>query len=306
MAKYERAVVLGAGGVVGTAWMAGLVGGLRGAGVDLAEADLFVGTSAGAIVGAVLATGQASDRLATPPHAPDSPSSPPQVDQHRLGEVWTVLGAAGSDPVAARRLVGELALAAETGPEQAHVGRMHALVGTDRWPDRALLITAVDARTGEPEVLDHTSGASLPSAVAASTAFPAIYPPVTINGRRYMDGGLRSATSADLAAGTHALVVIEPLAHLFPREPLTRELDQAGADSVVTISPDQAAIEVFGSDLHDRTAWQPAYRAGARQGAAVADQVRAIWDESAATADTQPVQATAPGNRHPGTPGRHP
>ncbi|MFD8388609.1 patatin-like phospholipase family protein [Streptomyces sp. NPDC059680] len=286
--------------------MAGLVGGLRGAGVDLAEADLFVGTSAGAIVGAVPATGQASDRLATPPHAPDSPSSPPQVDQHRLGEVWTVLGDADADPVEARRLVGELALAAETGPDQARLARVHALVGTDRRPDRALLITAVDAGTGEPEVLDHTSGAALSSAVAASTAFPAIHPPVTINGRRYMHGGLRSATNADVGAGTHALVVIELLAHLFPRKPLTRELGQAGADSVVTISPDQAAIQVFGPDLHDRTAWQPAYRAGVRQGAAVADRVRATWDESAATADTQPVQGTAPENRRLGTPGRHP
>jgi NTE family protein len=63
-----RAVVLGAGGVVGTAWMAGLAAGLRRDDVDVAEADLIIGTSAGAIVGAMLATGQDRDQLATPPH----------------------------------------------------------------------------------------------------------------------------------------------------------------------------------------------------------------------------------------------
>ncbi|MER6736869.1 patatin-like phospholipase family protein [Streptomyces puniciscabiei] len=286
MTKTERAVVLGAGGVVGTAWMAGLVSGLREAGADLAAADLIVGTSAGAIVGALLATGQAPDRLATPPRPAGSASSPPQVDQQRLGQVWAVLGAAGADPAEARRRVGELALAAETGSEQAHLARMRAMVGTDRWPDKALLITAVDARTGEPEVLDRTSGVSLSSAVAASTAFPAIYPPVTVSGRPCIDGGLRSATSADLAAGARALVVIEPLAHLFPREPLTRELAEAGADLVTTIGPDQATAQVFGRDLHDRTAWRPAYRAGVRQATAIADQVRATWQEAVATADT--------------------
>ncbi|MER6072948.1 patatin-like phospholipase family protein [Streptomyces sp. NPDC001817] len=261
---------------------------------DRLPIDLIVGTSAGAIVGALPATGQAPDRLESPPHPAGSAGGPLQVDQRRLGEVWTVLGDAGSDPAEARRLVGEPALAADTGSEQAHLARMHAMVGTERRPDRALLITAVEATTGEPGILDHTSGASLSSAVAASTAFPAVCPPVTINGRRYMDGGLRSATSADLAAGSHTTVVIEPLAHLFPRETLTRELAEAGADSVVTISPDQATTQIFGRDLHDRTAWGPAYRAGVRQGAAMADHVGVTWHESTATGE-----ATAPESGHP-------
>ncbi|MFE0381299.1 patatin-like phospholipase family protein [Streptomyces inhibens] len=279
--SHRRAVVLGAGGVVGTAWMAGLLGGMRGAGVDLAEADLIVGTSAGAIIGAVLATGQSPDRLATPPRPADSDVAPPQVDRRRLGEVFAVLGAAGSDPAEARRRVGQLALAAETGPEQAHLARMGALVGAHQWPDRKLLITAVDAETGEPEVFDGASGVPLPSAVAASTAFPGFYPPLTINGRTYMDGGLRSGTSADLATGARVVVVIEPLAHLFPREPLAQELAEVGADSVVTIGPDEATARVFGQDLHDRSAWQPSYRAGVRQAAETVQRVRAAWQAPA-------------------------
>ncbi|MFF4952714.1 patatin-like phospholipase family protein [Streptomyces chattanoogensis] len=277
MPKATRAVVLGAGGVIGTAWTAGLVGGLRGAGVDLAEADLIVATSAGAIVGAVLATGQDPARLATPPRPAGSALTPPQVDRRRLGEVFAVLGAGGDDPAEARRRAGRLARDAETGPEQAHLARMAALVGAHHWPERKLLIPVVDAGTGEPEVFDRGSGVSLPAAVAASTAFPGIYPPPTLNGRRYMDGGLRSGTNADLAAGAGVLVVIEPLAHMFPREPLTRELAEAGADAVVTIGPDEATVKVFGQDLHDRSAWEPAYRAGVRQAEDTAQRVGAVW-----------------------------
>ncbi|MDH6123983.1 patatin-like phospholipase family protein [Kitasatospora sp. GP82] len=277
MHTLDRALALGAGGPVGAAWMAGLACGLRRGGVDLSNADLIVGTSTGAIIGAVLATGQDPDRLATPVRPADTNSTPPQVDGRRLGEAFAVLGNAASNPAEAWRRVGQIALAAETGPEQAHVTRMRAMAGTDHWPDRKLLITAMDAETGEQEVFDRASGAPLPSAVAASTAFPGIYPPITINGRRYMDGSLRSATNAALAAGARTLVVIDPQAHLFPRELLQQELAVAAAHTVVTIEPDPASIRAFGSDLNDRTAWEPAYQAGLRQATDAAEQLRLAW-----------------------------
>ncbi|WP_284681489.1 patatin-like phospholipase family protein [Sphaerisporangium fuscum] len=273
----DRALALGAGGPVGAAWMAGLAYGLRRGGMDLSEADLIVGTSTGAIIGAVLATGQDPGRLATPIRPADSGSTPPQVDRRRLGEVFAVLGSAAANPDEARRRVGQIALAAETGPEQAHIARMRALAGADQWPDRQLLIPALDAETGEQEVFDGASGAPLPAAVAASTAFPGIYPPITINGRRYMDGSLRSATNAGLAAGARTLVVIDPQAHLFPRELLHQELEVAGARTVVTIDPDPESIRAFGSDLNDRTAWEPAYQAGLRQATDAAEQLRSAW-----------------------------
>ncbi|MFI5642142.1 patatin-like phospholipase family protein [Streptomyces goshikiensis] len=271
----DRALVLGAGGPVGAAWMAGLAVRLRRGGVDLGEAELIVGTSTGAIIGAVLATGQDPVRLATPVRT--AGATPPQVDGHRLGEAFAVLGGAASNPDEARRRVGRVALAAETGPEQAHVARMRALAGAGQWPERRLLITALDVETGEREVFDRASGAPLPCAVAASTAFPGIYPPITINGRRYMDGSLRSATNAGLAAGARTLVVIDPQAHLFPRELLYRELAAAEAHTVVTIEPDPESIRAFGPDLNDRTAWEPAYQAGLRQAADAAEQLRAAW-----------------------------
>ncbi|MFI9275697.1 patatin-like phospholipase family protein [Kitasatospora sp. NPDC052896] len=277
MYTLDRALALGAGGPVGAAWMAGLACGLRRGGVDLSEADLIVGTSTGAIIGAVLATGQDPGRLATPVRPADSDGTPPQVDGRRLGEAFTVLGDAASNPAEAWRRVGRIALVAETGPEQAHLDRMRAMVGADQWPDRKLLITALDAETGEQEIFDRASGAPLPSAVAASTAFPGIYPPITINGRRYMDGSLRSATNAGLAVGARTLVVIDPQAHLFPRELLLQELMGVGAHTVVTIEPDPASVRAFGSDLNDRRAWEPAYQAGLRQAADAAVRLRLAW-----------------------------
>ncbi|MFG3053964.1 patatin-like phospholipase family protein [Kitasatospora sp. NPDC048239] len=284
MHALDRALALGAGGLVGTAWMAGLAGGLRRDGVDLGEADLFVGTSAGAILAALLATGQDPDRLAAPVRPAGSGITPPRVDGRRLGEVFAALGEAASNPAEARRRVGRIALTAETGPEQAHIARMRALAGTDEWPDRRLLITVLDTETGEQEVLDRASGAPLSSAVAASTAFPGLYPPITINGRRYMDGALQSATNADLAAGARTLVVIDPQAHLFPRDLLHRELAVAAAHTVVTIEPDPASIRVFGSDLNDRATWAPAYQEGLRQAADAAEKLRLAWRTGSDTA----------------------
>lgn len=95
-----------------------------------------------------------------------------------------------------------------------------------------------------------------------------------------MDGGLSSGTNADLAVGARTAVVVDPQAHLFPREPLHRELTAADAGNAVMISPDQAAVDDFGPDLSDRKVWQPAYRAGVRQAAATAERLRRLGQGS--------------------------
>jgi len=271
-----RALVLGGGGVVGTAWMTGLVSGLRRAGVDLAEADVIVGTSAGSIVGTMLATGQDFDSNTPAPQA-DRGGPAPQADRGSLNEAFAVLADASLEPADARRRVGRIALAAETITEQAHIAGISALITAHQWPERELLITAVDVETGELKVWGRADEAPLRTAVASSCALPGVAPPVTVDGRRYMDGGIGSGTNADIATGADVLVVVEPLAHLFPREPLERELAAAGAGTVVTINPDQAAVEAFGPDLGNWAAWQPAREAGIRQAAAAVEQLRAVW-----------------------------
>ena len=272
-----RALVLGGGGTVGTAWTAGLVSGMRREGVDLAEADLIVGTSAGAIVGTMLATGQDLDLLDAPASPTDQSGPAPKADSGRLTEVFAILRDPSLEPADARRRVGRLAQAAETITEQAHIALMSTLITAREWPDRELLITAVDIETGELKIWDRAGVAPLPTAVASSCALPGLFPPITINGRQYMDGGIGSGTNADAATGADVLVVVEPLAHLFPREPLEQELAATGAGTVVTINPDQAALDAFGPNTSDWAVRQPAWQAGLRQAATTAERVRAAW-----------------------------
>ncbi|MFI0215430.1 patatin-like phospholipase family protein [Streptomyces lydicus] len=286
----DRALVLGPGGLLGTAWMAGLAHGLRREGVDLGEAELTVGTSAGAIVAAALSSGQDLERFAAP--APVA-GPRPRPDPRLMGEVFAVLGDPGLEPAEARRRVGRLALdSADPEAEQALLTVRRALIGTDTWPDRRLLITAVDAATGEPVVWDRSSGVPLTQAVAASSAFPGVAPPVTAQGRRYMDGALRSGTNADLARGCRALLVVDPMAH--PREPLDAEPlgtepSVAGTDTVVTLVPDPASVRVFGSDLNDPAAREPAFRAGLHQAADVVEQLRP-WAAAKSGASVRPTR----------------
>ncbi|MDP9869540.1 MULTISPECIES: patatin-like phospholipase family protein [Streptosporangium] len=262
----KRALVLGPGGVVGTAWLAGLAVGLRRTGVDLADADLIVGTSAGAIVGAMLAVGEDLDRLASLPGPRDGDTT---TDPARLAEVFATLGDPALDREEKLRRIGRVALTADVAPERAHLDRTAALINARDWPGRPLLITAVDTETGESVVWDQDGDAPLLSAVASSYAVPGLYPPVTINGHRYMDGAFRAGASADLAAGADVVIVIEPLAHVFP------------SGSPLSIAPDQEALDAFGSDLHDRSAWEASYQAGVRQAAPAAERVGGLWNGTA-------------------------
>ncbi|WP_214109711.1 patatin-like phospholipase family protein [Acrocarpospora catenulata] len=262
-----NAVVLGPGGPVGTAWLAGLAAGLRHAGMDLGAADVIVGTSAGAIVGAILARGGELDRLATLP----APTGPQRVrtDPARLAEVFATLGDPGLTRAEALRRIAPLAVTAATGDEEAAIARMRFLIGGDEWPDQPLLIPSVNLETGEPTIWDRHGAASLPQAVAASIAFPTTAPPITIAGHRYIDGALRSGTNMDLAADAAVLIVAEPMA----RGPETPEVSAANR-VIVRLVPDAEALKAFGPDITDPAAWTPAYRSGLRQAPDAAHQVR--------------------------------
>jgi NTE family protein len=268
----DRALVLGPGGVPGTGWLLGLAAGLREEGVDLAAADLIVGTSAGAIAGAVLATGGDPSRHAVPPPAP-SDAAP--AGTGGAAEIFAVLQDPAVKPAEALRRAGRMALAAATVPEEVHVARMEELLGTRAWPERRLLVTAVDIDAGALHVWDKDGGVPLHEAVASSCAMPGVYPPIQIGGRRYMDGALAGGSHAGLAEGAGALLLVEPLAHMFPLPAAPPE-----AASVVRIAPDGASLRAFGGDLGDRRAWGPAFLAGARQARDAAARIRrapVIW-----------------------------
>ncbi|MFP3966091.1 patatin-like phospholipase family protein [Actinomadura fulvescens] len=258
------AVVLGPGGPVGTAWLLGLAAGLRREGADLARADLLVGTSAGAIAGAAVAIGRDLEALVDlPPVRPGERAG----DLTVMPRVLEILNMPGVDRREALRQVGALAREADALPEERHLAAMEHLVGTHTWPDTPLLVTAVDTDSGEPVVWNRDSGVPLHAAVASSSAAPGYAAPITIGGRRYMDGGLGAGSNVHLADGAGTLILIEPIGHLFPAAPIEAD---------VRVTPDPAALEAFGPDLADRSRWAQVHKAGQRQSTDIADRIRSL------------------------------
>ncbi|HEX8628359.1 MAG TPA: patatin-like phospholipase family protein, partial [Catenuloplanes sp.] len=198
------ALVLGGGGVTGVAWSLGLLAGLRDADVDLTDADLVVGTSAGSVVGAQITTGASLAELYTAelaePVAEPVAEAPARIGARVLFR-YAVAAAGTRDPQRFRARLGAMALAARTPSEEQRRQVIAARLPARDWPRRRLRVTAVDAHDGRFEVFDAGSGVQLLDAVGASCAVPGVWPPVSIGGRRYLDGGMRSPANADLAAG---------------------------------------------------------------------------------------------------------
>jgi NTE family protein len=285
----ERALVLGGGGVTGVAWELGLIAGLTEAGLNLADADLVVGTSAGSVVGADITSGHDLDDLYQRQLAPPVGEIAARMGRGVLARLgWIML--TSRNPDRARRRIGRLARSAKTESEVARSKVIEARLPTREWPAVNLRVTAVDAQSGEFTVFDAASGVGLVDAVGASCAVPGVWPPVSIGGRRYVDGGMRSAANADLADGYRKVVIIAPIVQGFGHMtgPATQAaaLTSAGA-SVVLIKPDAAAIKAIGKNLLDPARRAAAARAGRAQAAAVLDQVAAVWqpDDAAPGAD---------------------
>lgn len=270
-----NALVLGGGGVAGISWMTGLLAGLAEAGQDLTGADVVIGTSAGANVAAQVGSGLPVEELFA------RQVDPARQSRELMAVIdWDKFAAdlepymEGASTLAERlRNFGRFALDADTVPEAARIAVIESRLPSREWPARPTRLTAVDCVSGELTVFDAASGVSLVDAVAASSAVPGIWPPVTIRGRRYMDGGVRSADNADLAAGAARVVVISPLGLESPlpsplplREVLTSLKD--GGASVTLISPDAASAAAIGPNALDPATRVPAATAGRAQGRA--------------------------------------
>jgi NTE family protein len=275
-----RALVLGGGGITGIAWELGLLAGLRRLGTDLAGADLIVGTSAGAYVGALLATGADLDTAAAGVGRIDVELSP-RIDPALLAEGWALLTDRSLAPREVRARLGGLARSAPVGDGAAHVARFAATLPVHDWPERPrLIVTAVDTATGDLSAWDAGAHVPLPAAVAASCALPGVFPPVRVGDGWFMDGGVRSVTNADLAAGAEAVVVVAPTGGMFRTSPAA-ELRALGAPRSLLVTPDDAARAAIGGNILDPGRRAPALAAGIAQASAVATAVARAWDQDA-------------------------
>jgi NTE family protein len=281
MSDQRTALVLGGGGITGIAWEIGLVAGLAEAGVDLSGADLVVGTSAGSVVGAQLTSGADVEMLYARQLEPPTGEKVARMTRSTLAQfAWAMLRTRGNH-AAFRKRVGTLALAAEkaglTPPEQERLDIIAERLVSKEWPDRDFKVTAVDAETGEFRAFERSSGVPLVQAVAASCAVPGVYPPVTIDGRRYVDGGMRSAANADLAAGYDRLVVLAPIPRgIGPMASVDAQVTGMVA-RVAVVSPDHDSKVAIGKNVLDPAARTPSAEAGRKQAATVLAQVTDVW-----------------------------
>jgi NTE family protein len=287
----RRGLVLGGGGVLGSAWMIGAMQAYELAtGVEMASFDLIVGTSAGAVLSALIGHGvevetmvdqQLGVPLAGPPRLDylTINATMPPPPRLRIGS-RRLLAASARNPRSVTPLVALTAVLprgrGRMEPIEELIEAAGARAGGPAWPRRpAVWIVAMDYGTGRRVVFGApgTPRAPLARAVVASCAIPGWYEPVRIGDRLYVDGGARSATSLDLFAGEglDEVLVLAPAASFTPDHPrhpaarierrfrraatrrLAREAEVVRAEGVgVTIlTPGPEDLGVIGANLMD-------------------------------------------------------
>ena len=294
------ALVLGGGGAAGQAWTIGVIAGLAEAGIDMTQAaDLVIGTSSGATAAAQVRSGiPPAELLAStlsqpvPPVGQNrpAPAGPPMAT---VFERMRTIGAAATSAADLQRAMGAFGLESDATLGPAAAERWRATVAArlprPEWPDRPMIVAAVNAHTGELAAFDRDSGVDLVDAVTAGTALPGVVPTHNINGTRYINGGVRSAENADLARGYANVVVISPFGartgplpagqfeglRRFPGADLESQVEALRKEGsrVEVITPDADSRAAMGTNQMDLATRIPAASAGFAQGKLEATRV---------------------------------
>lgn len=290
--KPSKALVLSGGGITGTAWELGVLFGLEESGVDVTHVDLIVGTSAGSSVGAQITSGLSLKELYNLQLKPVNETVEKQVDfdGHKFRQMMAAAIMSSPDSQTARALIGEAALAAPTMDEDERLKMMASRLPVHEWNmEKKLIINAVDAETGEWVKFDQDSNVPLLLAVSASSAVPGIYPPTTINGRRYIDGGMSSGTNADVAQGYDLIFIIVaepnmispamgPTMHRITFKEELEQLETSGSQ-VMVITPDEESVKAKGPNPLDANFRGVSAESGRRQGKEIAGDVKLFWKD---------------------------
>lgn len=297
--RSPDALVLGAGGILGEAWMAAVLAGLDEAeDFDALACSSYVGTSAGSIIAATLVAGLAPEsRLG---RLPEQPRPSPSDAEDRVTPLRYVLGTAAGVGTAAAAPLASLAFSSTAsggallrraalrrlpagGRSLADLGAMIERTGT-RWDGR-LRIAAVELESGRRVMFGAPDAPELPVSIAvqASCAIPGVFRPVGAGGRTYVDGGVWSLTNLDsteVERGDHVLC-LNPTGSLRSAlttaagalAPISRGVAAAEAltlksrgATVSTINPDQPSAAVMGTNLMDPRRRAAVTDAGLAQG----------------------------------------
>lgn len=268
-----RALVLGGGGLAGIAWETGILRGIADEAPDVAMAllgvDVMLGTSAGSTVAAQLGSGTDLDELFAAQVSADSHEidSGVAVDDI-VGLFVTAMAAPNATTEEKLQRIGAIAVASDTVAEDVRREVIAHRLPSHHWPERVLRVTAIDVATGELVVVDRDSGIPLVDAVAASCAVPGAWPPVTVAGRRFMDGGVGSTVNMSAASDCDAVVVLVPSSETTPSpfgDGAVAEIAAFPGD-LLAIFADEASIDAFGPNPLDPACRIPSAHAGRAQG----------------------------------------
>jgi NTE family protein len=277
--RPTRALVLGGGAVTGIAWEIGVLSGLLSASVDLRNADVVIGTSAGASVGAAYASGYDIEQLFAEQLETGDSEVAVEASEATVAEWLEAFRVGGADRA---RVGAEFGKIAKAHPEPIPLERRHAVVQARlvvrEWP-AALRVTAIDAETGELHVFDSESGVALLDAVSASSAVAGVWPPEHINDRAWIDGGMVSTANARLADGYDRVLVIAPMPWALGELPGAAEdlAAMSATAAVMLASPDERSTAAIGPNPFDPERRASAASAGREQGVDLARAVGALW-----------------------------
>ncbi len=282
----RRALVLAGGGLAGIAWETGVLCGIADASPAAARlllhSDVLVGTSAGSAVAAQIGSGHPLEELFARQVAETSAEIDPGIDIEAITALFlTALGdskAMGDKKLQQMQRIGAVALTTETVPEPVRRDVIAQRLPSHDWPDRELRLTAIDTATGELVVFDRGSGVGLVDAVAASCAVPGAWPPVTIAGRRYMDGGVGSSVNLGVARDCDAAVILVPAgtgpnAAPSPFGPGPAAEITAFAGATCSVFADDDSLAAFGPNPLDPRCRTVSAKAGREQGRSEAQAV---------------------------------
>jgi NTE family protein len=262
------------------------------AGLDVRNADLFVGTSSGSRGALHLASGAPHEDAFQRRLQPQPPSSerPSVVDWPGLREGVARAKQVGGSPAEILQRIGALAVAAAAGRDGSSRREIVAAqLPVQTWPEKRLLIAAVNAETGERRAFDRESGIDLVDAVIASTASFG-WPPTLFQGEHYIDGGFYSTNNADLAAGFDRVMILAlkpppgipiPSLSLVTLDETVKTLLDSGT-FVEVIYPDEntlAALDAAGGVMNPAIS-APAATAGRVQGRSIVNErISSFWQQ---------------------------
>ena len=273
---FDTAVVLGGGGVTGIAWEIGLLAGLLDEGIDLADADIIIGTSAGAFAATFLADHQVEEGFQRQfiPSIEDSIAMAPEV----RNRYQAMIAAGNGDREQVGRNLGRLALETPTVSRDRRAEIVASRLATIEWPAGPLVVTAVDAETGALRLLERNDGVDFLTAISATGAVPGLWPAVELLGRQWIDGGVTSSANPRLASSSRRAVVIAPSTNTF-EGPDGFHLEVARLRTnteVESVVPDDASREAIGPNVFDAARRGVSAIEGRRQGRLASKDVRRL------------------------------